>query len=299
MRVFYSGQNAKLLFLKIICGIFAIGCIQAPAGQADGFTPVCGVADSHLKPHLVVTTKQGIIEIEFYERAAPNTIRRLIDLVKGPIYNQKLTNADQETSSVGYYDGLTFNYIRPHLEIATSERTPSGLFQLEPEIDADALGLNRKIIENSAEAMDVMQREILVVHRKSKKKGNATPQLRRWVAKWKKNYNPDFLIGVSKKEINQAQGYVYKTGLDSKPVTQGAVVLKPVAPHIASTRLSIILHDMPDKIGKWMVIGRVVKGLDLADTLSIQPLVTPRHVKPSTHAPLNPTVIESIKFSCR
>ena len=117
--------------------------------------------------------------------------------------------------------------------------------------------------------------------------------------KWKKAYNPDFLIGVSKKEINAAQGYIYKTGLDSKPVTRGAVVLKPVAPHIASTRLSIILQDMPNQTGKWMVIGRVIEGLDLADTISIQPQVTPRHVKPRVHAPLNPTVIDSIKFSCR
>ena len=299
MGIFCLRKNIKLLFLKLICGLFTVSCIQASIGQADDFTPVCGTADSLLKPHLIVTTKQGIIDIELYERAAPNTIRRLIDLVKGPIYNQKLAKAGHEISSVGYYDGLTFNFIRPHLEIASSERAPASLFQIEPEIDADALGLDREIIENSAEAMNVMQTEILVVHRKTKKKGTATAQLSLWMEKWKKAYNPDFLIGVSKKEINAAQGYIYKTGLDSKPVTRGAVVLKPVAPHIASTRLSIILQDMPNQTGKWMVIGRVIEGLDLADTISIQPQVTPRHVKPRVHAPLNPTVIDSIKFSCR
>ena len=103
MGIFCLRTNIKLLFLKLICGLFTVSCIQASIGQADDFTPVCGTADSLLKPHLIVTTKQGIIDIELYERAAPNTIRRLIDLVKGPIYNQNLAKAGHEIPSVGYY----------------------------------------------------------------------------------------------------------------------------------------------------------------------------------------------------
>lgn len=287
--------------LPFLCFIFNLVLVHFGGWacvQATHSTSICE-GNEYPIPYLVISTQEGTIEIELFERAAPQAVRRLTALVKGPIFNQDLLKDDEKSSSVGYYDGLTFNHTRPHLEIATSERSPAGLFQIESEIDAESLGLDRILIENRADAMSIMQRELLAAHRKKKKKGNISPQLSLWLEKWKATYNPDFLIGVSRKEVNEALGYVYKTGLESKPATKGSVALRPVTPQTASPRLTIFLQDMPDKTGKWMIIGRVVKGLELADKISLQPLVTPSHIKPRSYTPLHPVVIDSIKWSCR
>jgi cyclophilin family peptidyl-prolyl cis-trans isomerase len=296
--ILYTQARTLLLFLGFIVSLLLIYLAESAYAQTDEITSICE-NDASLRPYLVISTQYGSIEIELYERAAPRAIRRLIGLVRGPIFNPALMENDDKGSSIGYYDGLTFNLTKPHLEIVTSQRDPAGHFEIETEIDADSLGLDRKLIENSGDAMNVMQRELLVAHRKKKKKGGISTQLSLWLKKWKETYNPDFLIGVSRKEINESVGYVYKKGLESKPVTKGSVALRPVTPRIASPRLNIFLQDMPHKTGKWMVIGCVVKGLDLADEISLRPLVTPSHIKPRSYTPLNPVKIDSIKWTCR
>jgi len=287
----------KSHFFSIIFSFLFIISIGLAPAQAIDTRSVCG--NQSRKPYLIIATDEGSIEIELFERAAHKTIKRLIALVDGPIFNQDLIENKDEVQPIGFYDGLTFNYIKPHLEISTSERNPAGMFQFETEIDADALGLNRKLIKNRADAMSVMQRELLAAYQKVKKRGKIPGQLGLWVKKFHEAYNPDFLIGISRKEINQALGYVYKTGLESKPVVKGSVALRPVSPRISSARLTIILEDWPERTGKWMIIGHVVMGLDLADKFSIQPLVTARHIKPLSLMPLYPVGIKTVKWSCR
>ena len=298
MTPFRFNQARALCLCFMVVTSLQVDHLSKPTNaQAGQIISICD-NDASLRPYLIISTKIGSIEIELYPYAAPHAIRQLIDLVTGPIFNPALMEKDNKGSSIGYYDGLTFNLVKPHVEIATSTRAPTGVFEIETEIDADSLGLDRQLIENSGDAMSVMQRELLVAHRK-KKKAPISKQFSLWLEKWKESYNADFLIGVSKKEINEAKGYVYKNGLVSKPVTKGSVTLKPISPRIASPRLTIFLQDMPEKTGKWMVIGRVVKGLELADEISLSPLATPSHLKPRSRMPLNPVKIDSIKFSCR
>ncbi|MFQ5486541.1 MAG: peptidylprolyl isomerase [Desulfobacterales bacterium] len=296
-RVTLAKSCKKSYFFSIfVIFLFIISIGLAPV-QAVDTGSVC--VNESLKPYLMIATDEGAIEIELFERAAHKTVRRLIALVEGPIFNQDLIDNKDDTQPIGFYDGLTFDYIKPHLEISTSERNPAGMFQFETEIDADALGLNRKVIKNRADAMSVMQRELLAAYRKVKKRGKASAQLALWIKKFQESYNPDFLIGVSRKKINQALGYVYKKGLESKPVVKGSVSLRPVSPRISSARLTIILEDWPERTGRWMVIGHVAKGLDLADSFSVQPLVTASHIKPRSLTPLYPVRIKTIKWSCR
>ena len=56
---------------------------------------------------------------------------------------------------------------------------------------------------------------------------------------------------------------------------------------------------MPQRTGRWMVIGQVVSGLELADDISVAPLVQPRNIKPLDYTPLQPVTIESARLSCR
>jgi cyclophilin family peptidyl-prolyl cis-trans isomerase len=235
------------------------------------------------------------IIIELFERAAPDAVRRLVELAGGPVFNEALVGPNDS----GYFDGLTFNYTKPHLDIRTSERPPTGLLEITTEIDANALGLHEDRIEDVNAAMDVMQQELLQSGQKAKRGESISSQLSAWISRWYENYSADFLIGVSRKEINEALGFEYSDApLESVPVTKGAVALVPRSPVAASPRLSIILQDMPLRTGRWMVVGRVVEGLDIADQISIEPLVLPRSVKQKYFRPLNPVVIRSAEFTC-
>jgi len=218
----YAHTRTRPFFLGIVISLLFLYSMGSTNVHAEEIIPICKDNES-LQPFLVISTRYGPIEIELYDRAAPQAIRQLIRLIEGPIFNPVLMGKDKQNSSVGYYDGLTFNLTKKHLEIVTAERVPAGHFVMETEIDADSLGLDRELIENKSEAMSVMQRELLVAHRKKKKKGGVSPQLSLWIKKFKETYNPDFLIGVSRKEINESLGYVYKKGLESKPVTKGSV----------------------------------------------------------------------------
>jgi cyclophilin family peptidyl-prolyl cis-trans isomerase len=235
------------------------------------------------------------IVIELFERAAPGAVRRLVDLAAGPVFNEALVGPDDS----GYFDALTFNYTKPHLEIRTSERPPTGLLKIKTEIDAGALGLDEDRIADVGAAMDVMQHELLKGGQKAKQGKSITPQLQAWIKQWYENYSAEFLVGVSRKEINEALGYEYsETPLESVPVTKGTVVLVPKSPVAASPRLSIVLSDMPLKTGQWMVVGRVVEGLEIADQISLEPLILPRRIKQKSYRPLNPVVIHSAEFLC-
>lgn len=258
-----------------------------------------GLCDSQAgaKPYLNMITKEGAIEIELFERAAPQTISKLKALVTGPIFNPALTGGG-EGASVGYYDGLKFEQTKAHIQITTSERPAGKAFRMESEIDADALGLGERKIGSVGEAMDVWQFELLKPYYLKSKKKELNPKFKQWLDTWHATQSIDFLVGVSYKEVNEAKGYVYTTGLDSKPVKRGSVILKSDSPRYVTPRIGIILQDIPEETGKWMVIGQVVNGLDLAEQISLRPLTTPSYEKPSYIA-RDPVEIESVKFECR
>jgi len=265
------------------------------AADADQPGDSCvGVANSH--PYLVVDTLSGIIEIQLFSDAAPTSIERFIQIVRGPIFNQSLVGP----VNVGYYDGLSFAYTRPMLEIRASERQPAGMVEIPIQIDADALGLQNDKIANLDQAMNVMQFELLKAFNNSDKGQSVrNPLLNKWLTEWFANLNAEFLVGVSRKEVKEALGHVYLAGLNSRPMKRGAVALKPIKTNSAGMELTIALSDLDDRTGEWMVIGEVVKGLELADDISIQPLRDPPHERSRTYIPYEPVVIRSARIECR
>jgi hypothetical protein len=68
-------------------------------------------------------------------------------------------------------------------------------------------------------------------------------------------------------------------------------MLQPVSPTSASARLSILLADIPERTGKWMVIGRVTRGIDVAQEISVRPRIKDRRFQ---YQPVEPVVIERV-----
>lgn len=273
-----------------LLSLWLLSAAPAPIseGVAGGEAPSC-------RSILTFSTPLGTIEIELLERADPVAFRRLVRLARGPTFHPDLQAADRPP--VGFYEGLAFDFTRPHVEIATETRRPPELFSLETRIDAEALGLDRDLVEDAAEAMSVLQQELLPEFVSKKKRGRITPQLEEWLEEWYARQEPDFLVGVSRKRINEALGYAYHSGLESVPPERGAVALWPESPSRSSARLTIFLADLPQRAGRWLVVGRVLRGLEVADSISSQPLVPgagARWLKP-----LQPITIDQTHFECR
>lgn len=282
---------AILFGLAVLCNCAYSSTVAAGMEQPGGSC----AGDAHLHPYLVMDTLSGTIEIQLYADAGPASVERFIQIVRGPIFNESIFGS----VNVGYYDGLSFGYTRPMLEIRTSERQPSGMIEIPIQIDAEALGLQNDKIADLDQAMDVMQFQLLKAYNNSKGQSGRNPQLDKWLTDWYAGLNAAFLMGVSRKEINEALGQVYISGLNSRPMKRGAVALKPVKPNLAGMELTIALSDLDDRTGEWMVIGEVVKGLEIADDISIQPLRDPPHERSRTYKPFEPVVIRSARVDCR
>lgn len=275
--------------------VLSLSPASAAAAAAGDVKPLCSAGSPHLEFH----TSEGDLSLELWPRAAPRAVARLARLAEGPIYNPALFDEGESARSVGYFDGLAIDFTHPNIEIAVEVRAPKRLFEFPAEIDAEALGLHEKRIASAGEAMDLLQRELLVQFReRGKDPDRVTPKLRQWLTRFYENSDPSFLVGVSWKEINEALGYRYERGLESRPASAGAVLLAAPAPGRASLRLSLVLVDMPQRTGREMVIGRLVRGLDLARAISLRPLLVPPELRDRRYRPAHPVVIERARVVC-
>lgn len=246
----------------------------------------------------MIATEEGSIVAELFEAAAPHTVRRLVELVEGEETGTSADPSGDQTPKLGYYDGLTFNYTRPHVEIITAERETPEKILIEKELDARALGLDERKVESAGKAMDVFQLELFPAYNKVKKSGSATPRMKQWLEQWESSGSADFLVGVSRQEINEAIGYVYRSGLESRPVEKGSLALMPASPTHSTPRLSIALRNLPERTGRHVVIGKVTQGLELADDLSVRPLDVQPGFRSYDNSPRDPVVIESVHLKC-
>jgi cyclophilin family peptidyl-prolyl cis-trans isomerase len=276
--------------------LFALWSVTSVCGFAaavDTTPPTCSSPEA---PHIVLETGEGLISIELFRAAAPEAVDRLIRLVEGPVFHPALTGDHGGVGSAGYYDGLEFDLAFPHTSIATSLRPPADSILIPTRIDAVSLGLDRRRIATAAEASRIWQFELFPHRAGVPSDDQLHPLMRQWLADWSEQLRADFLIGVSQKEINEALGYVYTEGLESQKVTRGAVALAAYDRTRSTPRLEFFLADAPHLDGRRMVVGRVVAGLELVDTLSARPLIP---AKAFRNRPMVPTQIVDAEIECR
>lgn len=262
VRVTGGGKLCRTLAL-VVAGWLSAGCATVqPAAPAP-----------HAEAVFALQTTAGDLSIELFPAAAPQAVAILGELLTS-----------------GAYDGLHFDWVRPRIEIRTAAPPPPAPVTIPAELDAMSVGLQLLRIEDEGRAMDLLQLEL---ERAFMRQGRAaTPQLREWIATWRAGFDAGFLVGTTRQQINEALGYRYREGLDSRPATVGAVVLIPAEPTLATLALTILLQDQPERTGRWVVVGRVVEGLEVAEEISLQ-----RREHPRSHRPTNPISIRSAKLA--
>lgn len=249
-------------------------------------------------PCLRLETAAGAIVIALAPDAAPAAVAAIERLARGPIYDATVLPNPDAARGTGYFDGQPFDFARPKLELRLAGRVPAAAFEVPAEIDATALGLDDRKVADAGEAMDLLQMELLPARKRPSSERRATPRLEEWATRFEQGgYDPSFLVGTSHQELLEAIGYRFTDGLASRPALRGAVALVPSSPTEATMTLSILLADHPRRTGRWVVVGHVVSGLELADEIASRPLAS---VEMRNYRPLSPVTVEraSYQASC-
>jgi cyclophilin family peptidyl-prolyl cis-trans isomerase len=227
---------------------------------------------------------EGEIVIALDPAAAPDTIRTILGLAK--------PEPQPDGEARGYYDGLALDFTWPHIEIGTGVRSGEA-FLIPQEIDAASLGLDSEKITDEKTAMNLWQFEFGEANNRWKTEGHRPEQFVEWLGIFNETNSVDFLMDVSIEEINEVLGYRYVTDLQSLRARRGSVYLKPLSTVDNSPALRILLTDRPQLDGRVTVVGRVVKGLDLAERLSVCELKTFRNRE--IYEPVDPAVIRRME----
>ena len=276
-RRFRAGARLAVL------GLAGLACATARAGTAPAAADPC----------LRLGTAGGAVTVRLARAAAPGAVAALEKLARGPLYDPAVLPKPEAARTTGYFDGLAFDYARPHLEIRLPVRVPAGAFTVDAELDAAALGLDRERVADVGEAMNLMQFQLLPALKRPTSERVSTPVLEQWAKRFETDHDPAFLVGKSRQEILEAVGYRFRTGLASRRPRRGAVALVPASPTAAELSLAILLADHPTRTGRWVVVGEVVEGLDLADAISARPLAEPAL---RDNRPLYPVAVESVRL---
>ena len=239
--------------------------------------PLKPAADQHAAgplPHdsfrVLVSTERGDFTLVIDPAAAPQAVAAIRQAFESDAYR-----------------GVTIGWVRPHTEIRTG--VPQGGVPLASELDARALGLHEVRIEDAGAAMNTIQFELEPALGRAG--SGATAQLQTWIATWRQHFDPAFLIGVTRQQINEALGYRYQDGYATRPARRGNVALVPDRPGSTTLALAILLRDQPKRDGVWVVIGQVESGLELAQSLSIAPRLHPKSFEPAHPARITRTEI--------
>lgn len=241
-------------------------------------------------PCLRLETAEGAILIELAPDAAPAAVAAIGRLARGPIYDAAVLPNPDAAQGTGYFDGQPFDFAKPKLELRLAGRAPAAAFAVSAELDAAAVGLDEQLVADAGEAMDRLQMELLPARKRPTSERRATPRLEEWAERLEQGgYDPSFLVGTSRKELLEAIGYRFTDGLATRPAVRGAVALVPSSPTEATMTLAILLADHPRRTGRWVVVGHVVSGLELADEIASRPLAS---VETRNYRPLVPVTVE-------
>lgn len=206
------------------------------------------------------------VSVELDPAAAPQAVKQL-----------------RESLQRGAWNGIRISWLAPNRELRSE--APAGYLPLPAELNAEPFALDAQRIETLADAMRLMERSLEpALLRRGERAGT---QLREWVAEWRRSFDATFLLGLNRRQINEALGYTYRTGLQSRRALRGSVALVPGEPGETTLALAFLLRDQPQRDGRWVVVGQVRSGLEALQRLSRRARMHPR-----SQQPIEPLLIE-------
>ena len=288
----HSSQDTHNRYVSFV--LIALIYLFATSMNAAAVERMC--TEPGTQPRLILETSADRVTVKLTPASAPESVSWIVRLARGPVFADELIGDDRRH---GFFDGLIFDYTRPLMEVRTSDRAPSGSFSHPMEVDATALGLDKKLVEDAGAAMDTWQFELYPHFTYYEHRGGVTQQLQEWVQQWRDTGSADFLVGVSQQIINEALGYTYTDGLKSLPPERGVVLLHPAGPSQSTARLRFLLEDQPRLSGRATSIGRVESGMEVLEQIAKRPVIPPPYADKNAFQPLQPLTINRAVVECR
>ena len=264
-------NNKTLLFprLHVLC-VSWLALLLMTAGNAQTLPEqLLPLLENPVNPLLEISSSEGDIYVELFPDAAPLNVRRILELANGQLMPQG--------NERRYYDGLTFHRVVPGTFLQTGaaeragrERPPA----IADEINARGLGLEQQPLLDSlgrphpwmniADTADFQNRVLVPFYRSLdiRSTEQAIAQQERITAR---------LGTMNIMQVHELAGYRYNASLPSRRPLAGSLLMANTGPGTNDAGLIITLIDTPWLMATHTVIGRVVSGLSLANSISRQP----------------------------
>jgi cyclophilin family peptidyl-prolyl cis-trans isomerase len=238
---------------------------------ADTSTALVAMEDSQ-NPLIRISTSKGEMYLELYPLEAPNNVENFIALAEG---EKEFTNLKTgEPIQSRYYNGMRFHRVVPGfiIQAGSPAINPLGLqvSLLNDEINANALGLDQIPALNpdgsfadvlNIESKPDFHEEILTPLYSQRNITDVEAALSR-------QYQAlETLQELSVKSVYENQGYRYDDSLESRPIERGTVALANSGPDSNGSEFFISLTAAEWLWGKYTVIGKVVEGQEVMDSI--------------------------------
>jgi len=245
-------------------------CSKTPKNKAEAMKEVKEKMRKETNPVAVVETSLGTITVELYRHAAPKTVENFVSLARG---EKEFTDTDGKPVKRPYYDGLVFHRVIPNFMIQGGDIKGNGTggpgYQFADEINAKALGLDKMKVSSSPMAMqEVGQVARTEVFKKLNIKSQQDLTAKQKEAEAMFKTEQDKWKDKSMEELFTARGITYTPGLESESNTKGSLSMANAGPNTNGSQFFISVADNIYLDGKHTVFGRVIGGLDVAETIT-------------------------------
>ncbi len=238
---------------------------------ADTSTALQSMEDSQ-NPLVRISTSQGEIYLELFPLEAPSNVENFIALAEG---EKEFTNQDTGAPiQARYYNGMRFHRVVPGfiIQAGSPAYNPLGLQVnlVDDEINANALGLNRISALNTdgsfADVLNIQSK--LGFHEAILTPLYSQRNITDIEAALSRQYQIlETLQNLSVKSVYENQGYRYDDSLQSRPIERGTVALANSGPDSNGPEFFISLAAAEWLSGKYTVIGKVVEGQEVMDSI--------------------------------
>ncbi|PCJ16476.1 MAG: peptidylprolyl isomerase [SAR86 cluster bacterium] len=238
---------------------------------ADAASAQLAMEDSQ-NPLMLINTSQGEVYLELFPGEAPLNTANFIGLAEGEVDIIEPESGISFTRR--YFNGMRFHRVVPGFVIqgGSPAYNPFGAPAelLADEINADYLGLDTLAVLNA----DGSFNEMLNI---SSKQDFETEILKPLYLKMRIDTPADLLARQNEvltqlqqltvKTAYENQGYRYSPANSSRKVSRGVIAMANSGPDSNGPEFFISLEDADWLTGKHTVIGKVVEGMDVADTI--------------------------------
>lgn len=261
------------LRLKLILEVLiaSLTLVFSTVVLADAQSAIAQMEDQ-TNPLVELSTSKGTIYLELYAEEAPENVSQILALMAGEV--ELVDEATNTPFKPRYYDGMIFHRSVPGFLIQTGSPylSPVGAPKrlLQDEINASALGLaSENVLAPDASTnprLNLVSEEDFKTHvllplYKELDITNGPDVLNR------QDTILNRLTNMTIKELYELQGYRYVEDRFSHSNLKGTVALANTGPNTNGPEFFINLADSPRLDGKHTVIGSVVEGLDVAETI--------------------------------